>query len=101
MGTLNKIFLMRQSHYQAVACLLTIRFTRFTAFCLATEVVPPVSLAFALYRGWQQGFNETALGAFVVMSALTLLGIEVGFHRHFAHRAFQAHPATTFERLTQ
>lgn len=69
------------------------RFTRFTAFCLATEVVPPLSLAFALYWGWQQGFNAIALGAFVVMSALTLLGIEVGFHRHFAHRAFQAHPA--------
>ncbi|MEO1403219.1 MAG: acyl-CoA desaturase [Cyanobacteria bacterium J06635_1] len=68
------------------------RFTQFTAFCLATEIIPPVSLLFAIYRGWQQGFSSAELGMFATLCALTLLGIEVGFHRHFSHRSFRAHP---------
>jgi stearoyl-CoA desaturase (delta-9 desaturase) len=33
------------------------------------------------------------LGILAVMYVLTSLGITVGFHRHFSHRAFQARPA--------
>ncbi|MGB7087117.1 MAG: acyl-CoA desaturase [Phormidesmis sp.] len=68
------------------------RFSRFSAFCLAAEIMPPLCLLLALYRGCQQGFNGPALSVFAVMCVLTLLGVEAGFHRHFAHRAFRAHP---------
>jgi len=66
---------------------------RLSAFCLAAEIIPVVSLIVALYRGWQQGFSTLELSVCVAMCALTLLGVEVGFHRHFAHRSFRAHPA--------
>jgi stearoyl-CoA desaturase (delta-9 desaturase) len=47
-------------------------------------------IALGLVSGHQGGF--VAAGLFVVMYVTTLLGIEVGFHRHFAHRAFRANP---------
>lgn len=41
------------------------------------------------------GVRPTAvdLTLFVVMFVATTLGIELGFHRHFTHAAFKAHPA--------
>lgn len=39
---------------------------------------------------WGRGFGWVDLGLLVGMYVLTLLGITVGFHRLFTHRAFQA-----------
>ncbi len=41
------------------------------------------------------GFRASALDVWllVVTYVLTILGITLGFHRHFTHKAFQAHPA--------
>jgi len=72
---------------------ISMRWSRFTTFCWAAEVIPVLSLGLALYRGWQQGFSSVVFAVFGVMCVLTLLGIEVGFHRHFSHRSFRAHPA--------
>ncbi len=66
------------------------RFSQFSIFCLADEIAPPLCLLLALYRGRQQGFSGLELSVCVAMCMLTLLGIEVGFHRHFAHRSFRA-----------
>jgi len=38
------------------------------------------------------GLAPSALGALVLMYALSAIGITAGFHRHFAHRSFQAKP---------
>ena len=42
------------------------------------------------------GFGGVELGLLVVFYLLSVLGITVGFHRHFTHRAFAAGPATRF-----
>jgi stearoyl-CoA desaturase (Delta-9 desaturase) len=54
-----------------------------------TVSVPLVGTIFAiaLLRYSPIGWTEVAL--LVGMYALTIFGIEVGFHRHFTHRAFQ------------
>jgi len=52
------------------------------------------AIAFAFYRPVSPA--DAALLA--VMYVLTTLGITVGFHRHFAHRAFQARPALSAAR---
>src|SRR5919197_2246802 len=55
-------------------------------------VVPMVALAAAvpLAWGWGVGWPDLALmGAFYV---LAVLGITVGFHRHFTHKSFKARP---------
>jgi stearoyl-CoA desaturase (delta-9 desaturase) len=43
--------------------------------------------ALTIVRG---GVTGTALGAFAVLYIISMLGITVGFHRYFAHRAFRA-----------
>ncbi|HEX8475584.1 MAG TPA: acyl-CoA desaturase [Pyrinomonadaceae bacterium] len=45
----------------------------------------------ALLWGRSVGFLE--LGLLLLMYVLSVLGIEVGFHRYFSHHAFQAHQA--------
>jgi stearoyl-CoA desaturase (Delta-9 desaturase) len=54
--------------------------------------------AIALVAGavlWFYGIapSPTDLVVFVVGTILTTAGVELGFHRYFAHRAFTAHPA--------
>jgi len=55
-------------------------------------VVTPViflAIGIALAWGWGTGFNWTQFGLFLFMVWSTALGVCVGFHRLFTHRAFQ------------
>src|SRR5688572_2024825 len=63
---------------------------QWTAFVWAVVVVPPAGLVAAVClaaRGRVDGLDVALCAA---MSVATLVGIEVGFHRHFAHRSFKA-----------
>jgi stearoyl-CoA desaturase (Delta-9 desaturase) len=58
---------------------------------LITVIVPVLGLLVAIGLLWSTGqITLVEIGLLLVMYTLTLLGITVGFHRHFAHRAFQA-----------
>lgn len=60
---------------------------------LITVIVPVLGLLLAIGLLWSTGkITLVEIGLLLVMYTLTLLGITVGFHRHFAHRAFQAKP---------
>ena len=65
---------------------------RFRGFCLVAEVAPLLGLILAIARAYRQGISGAEGAAFGILFVLTLLGIEVGFHRHFAHRSFRARP---------
>lgn len=57
---------------------------------LALVVVPFAGFVTALVLLWRHGVGEAELGILAGMYALTTAAITVGFHRHFAHRAFRA-----------
>src|SRR5262244_1753410 len=38
-----------------------------------------------------QRIGPVEIGLWLGMHVVTLIGVEVGFHRHFSHRAFQTH----------
>ncbi len=66
----------------------------FNVACLAAVVLPIVGFTAAVAVAVQQGRVGTLeLSVCAVMFVLTFVGVEVGYHRHFAHRAFCAHPA--------
>lgn len=54
-----------------------------------TILVPFLGTVIALIMLWHSGIRQVEVGLLVGMYALTILGIEVGFHRHFSHHAFQ------------
>jgi acyl-CoA synthetase (AMP-forming)/AMP-acid ligase II/fatty-acid desaturase len=56
-------------------------------------VTPLVGLAAAIWLSWGRGVGLTELGLLAGMYVATVLGVEVGLHRHFSHRAFKAHGA--------
>jgi len=56
-------------------------------------VLPVVGLGLAVWQAWGGWLHWSDVIVFVVMYAITGLGITVGFHRHFTHRAFKAKPA--------
>src|SRR5262245_3457407 len=62
-------------------------------FALITIIVPFIGTvaAIALWPVHAPGLIDLSL--FVAMYVFTCLGVTVGFHRHFSHRAFQATPA--------
>jgi stearoyl-CoA desaturase (delta-9 desaturase) len=51
-------------------------------------VVPFLLLGVAVWQAWQSLLGWHDIVVFAVMYVLTGLGITVGFHRHFTHRAF-------------
>ncbi|MDQ3723818.1 MAG: acyl-CoA desaturase, partial [Actinomycetota bacterium] len=51
-------------------------------------VVPFLLLGVAVSQAWQNLLLWHDVVVFAVMYVLTGLGITVGFHRHFTHRAF-------------
>jgi stearoyl-CoA desaturase (delta-9 desaturase) len=60
----------------------------------ATIIIPFLGTlaAVALWiDGRPPGFSD--VGLLAIMYVLTCLGVTAGFHRHFAHRSFQARPA--------
>jgi len=59
-------------------------------------VLPFLGLAAAVFcaRGW--GFSGLHLGLLAVMYLLTAVGVTVGYHRLFTHRAFETTPPVKF-----
>lgn len=60
---------------------------------ISTIVLPFIGSVAAVVMTFQVGINAVDIGLLIVMYYLTLMGITVGFHRHFAHCAFQTHTA--------
>jgi stearoyl-CoA desaturase (Delta-9 desaturase) len=56
---------------------------------LAAVIVPFLGLLAAAILLWGWGFSWVDLGILLGMYVLTVLGIGVGFHRLFTHRAFE------------
>jgi len=54
-------------------------------------VTPLAGLVAAIWLGWGRGVGAVELGLLAGMYVATVLGVEVGMHRHFSHRAFKAH----------
>jgi len=59
-------------------------------------VAPFLGLVAAAISLWGWGFSWVHLGLLLGMYALTALGITVGFHRLFSHRAFETNGAIQF-----
>jgi stearoyl-CoA desaturase (delta-9 desaturase) len=62
-------------------------------FALLTVLISFIGSVVAIGLLWLSGIGSVEIGLLVSMYALTILGIEVGFHRHFSHRAFQTSTA--------
>src|SRR4029077_11500515 len=60
---------------------------------IAIVVLPFLGVLAAARLTWTHGAAAAALASCAIMYVLTFVGVEVGFHRHFAHRSFLAvHP---------
>ena len=66
------------------------------AATLAAVVLPFLGLVAAAALLWGWGFRWLDLGLLLGMYVLTGLGITVGFHRLFTHRAFQTNAVVKF-----
>ncbi|MEO9119812.1 MAG: acyl-CoA desaturase [Solirubrobacteraceae bacterium] len=55
--------------------------------------LPVISLAFVVWQLWDSFLGWNDIFVFMVMYALTGIGVTVGFHRLFTHRAFRTTPA--------
>ncbi len=56
---------------------------------ILTMCLPLLGVGVAAALSWRRGAGALELAACVVMFVLTFVGVEVGFHRHFSHRAFK------------
>lgn len=63
--------------------------TIYKRLALATVLIPCLGTVAAIELLWDLGIGAVEIGLLLSMYALTTLGIEVGFHRHFSHHAFQ------------
>jgi stearoyl-CoA desaturase (delta-9 desaturase) len=63
---------------------------------LGAVTLPFLGLAAAVVGLWGRGFSWVELGLLVGMYAVTGLGITVGFHRLFTHRAFETNRVVEF-----
>ena len=57
---------------------------------ILTIVLPFLGFLAAASLTWSRGAGAADIASCLIMYVLTFVGIEVGFHRHFAHRSFQA-----------
>lgn len=64
-------------------------------YALATMLVPLLATLAAVALLFVRPIGAVEISLFAVMYVLTSTGLTVGFHRHFAHRAFKAKPALT------
>ena len=60
---------------------------------LATVLVPFLGAVVAAGQAFTSGIQARDLALLAVMFVLTSVGIEVGFHRYFAHRSLEMGPA--------
>lgn len=56
---------------------------------LAIALIPFIGTIIAIAIALQSGIGPVEIGLLIGMYILTMIGITVGFHRHFTHRAFQ------------
>jgi stearoyl-CoA desaturase (delta-9 desaturase) len=63
---------------------------------LVVVVAPFLGLVAAIALLWGKGFSWVELGLLLGMYVVTALGITVGFHRLFSHRAFEANPVVQY-----
>lgn len=63
---------------------------------LAVVVLPFVGFVAVIVSLWGRGFNWIDGGLLLGMYVLTALGITVGYHRLFTHRAFETNQAIQF-----
>jgi stearoyl-CoA desaturase (delta-9 desaturase) len=63
---------------------------------LLAVILPLVGLVAAVFFLWGWGFSWVELGLLLGMYALTALGVTVGFHRLFTHRAFETNRVVQF-----
>src|SRR5437016_8755072 len=63
---------------------------------LIVIVVPLLGLLAAPFFLWGWGFSWVDLGLFVALTLLTGMGITVGYHRLFTHRAFETYGVVRF-----
>lgn len=63
--------------------------TAYKRLALATFIIPVIGTVAAVWSAWWIGIGWLELCLLASMYALTTLGIELGFHRYFSHRAFQ------------
>lgn len=56
---------------------------------LLAVVIPPMGLVVGIVLLWGSGVDWIHLGLLVGMYVLTILGVTVGYHRLFTHRAFE------------
>jgi stearoyl-CoA desaturase (delta-9 desaturase) len=56
---------------------------------LCAVILPLIGVGAAMCLLWNKGFSGVELGLLIGMYMLTVLGITVGFHRLFTHRAFE------------
>jgi stearoyl-CoA desaturase (Delta-9 desaturase) len=57
---------------------------------IITIVLPFLGVLAAALPKWSHGTGAAEIASCAIMYVLTFVGIEVGFHRHFAHRSFSA-----------
>lgn len=55
-----------------------------------TIVLPFLGVLVAALLAWSHGAGAAEIASCAIMYVLTFVGVEVGFHRHFAHRSFYA-----------
>lgn len=63
---------------------------------LAAIIIPFLGLVAVPFFLWGRGFYWTDLGLLLIMYALSVLGITVGFHRLFTHRSFETNIVVKF-----
>ena len=69
----------------------------FERLAMAFGVVTPfIGLLVAIWLLWGHGIGLIETVLLVAMYSFTILGVTVGFHRMFTHRAYEAGPVTRF-----
>lgn len=56
-------------------------------------LAPMLGVVGAGYLAYRNGVTTVDLVLLLVLYVANVIGVEVGYHRHFSHRAFKAHPA--------
>jgi stearoyl-CoA desaturase (Delta-9 desaturase) len=62
-------------------------------FILGLGLVSSLGLAIAIFQLWFSDIGWLEVGLLFFMATITGIGITVGFHRHFAHKAFNTNQA--------
>src|SRR5262249_28281184 len=63
---------------------------------LVAVMAPLIGLVIAIISLWNRGLSRADLSLLLGMYALSVLGISVGYHRLFTHRAFETKRAVQF-----